>query len=52
MTDVFDVVFHHDEAVDAAAERKAGVDVRVNSSSFHDIRVNHAATEQLNPFAV
>lgn len=52
MADVFDVVFHHDEAVDAAAEREARVDVRIDAGGFHDIWMNHAAAQKFDLFAV
>ena len=49
MPHVFDAVFHHYQAVDAAAKGKASVFVRVDVSSFQHVRVNHAASQQLNP---
>lgn len=49
MADIFDTIFHHDQAVDTAAKGEAGVDARVDIGSFEYIRVNHAAAQELYP---
>jgi len=45
MTNVFDIVFHHDEAVDTAAKGKTSVLVGINIRSLQYRRMDHAAAD-------
>ena len=49
MPHVLDAVFHHHQAVDAAAKGKTGVFIRIDVSSFQHIRMDHTAAQQFNP---
>lgn len=49
MPHVFDGFFHHDQAVDAAAEGEAGVLLGIDIGGAQYIWMNHAATQKLNP---
>ena len=49
MANVFDVVFDHDHAFDAAAPGEAGIFLCVNASHFQHIWMNHATAEQFQP---
>lgn len=49
MPHVFDAVFHHYQAVDAAAKGEASIGVGVDVGCPQHIGVDQAAANQLNP---
>ena len=49
MPHILDAVFHHYQAVDAAAKGKTGVFVRIDVSSLQHIRMNHTAAQEFDP---
>ena len=51
MSDVFDLVLHHDQTVDTATECKAGVFVAIDSRCLQYIRMDHSAAEKFDPLA-
>src|SRR6185436_6091714 len=50
--DVVHAILEHRDALDAGAEREAGVALRVVADGFEYRRMNHAAAEDLQPAGV
>src|SRR6185503_17887239 len=49
VSEVFDAVAQHRDALDAEARGEAGVAVRVIADAAQDVRVNHAGAADLQP---
>ena len=52
VTDVADAVTKHRDSLDAHTKRETGVSLGIQSGIGDDLRVDHAATENLEPVAL
>ena len=49
VTNIFDLVAHHNEAIEAKSKGKSRVLFGIYATGFKNVRVNHAAGHELAP---